>query len=156
MSGRGLPNTSPLAEDPAAFENDANKNARRLDFPVFQLTVAPPESSFDTGSRTYEFENEDNKKEEAYKTVVTYAPSTALPEYFGVMGTTWDDPPILRNPTEVRTIDGREFSLFYDGDRLRLVGWEEDGNSYWINNTLTQSIDPDQMLAMATTMRQVD
>ena len=150
--------------DPTAFENDGNKNGRRLDFPVFSPTVVAPDSTFDTGSRTYEFENEDNKKEDAYKTVIEYTPGGAIPEYYGVMGTTWDDPPILRDPSETRTVDGDEceagsdgcFMLFYDGDRLRLVGWQEGGNSYWVNNTLNRSLSEDQMLAIATTMRRID
>ena len=41
-----------------------------------------------------------------------------------------------------RTIDGREYMLFYDGDRLRLVGWHRrDKASYWVSNTLLQTLD---------------
>ena len=45
-------------------------------------------------------------------------------EYYGVSGTDWVDAPILDNPSETRTIDGRDYLLFYDGDRLRLVGFK--------------------------------
>jgi polyisoprenyl-teichoic acid--peptidoglycan teichoic acid transferase len=76
-------------------------------------------------------------------------------EYYGAMGTTWSDPPILRNPSETRKIGGREYDLFYDGGRLRLVGWREKGNSYWLSNTLTQSIGEAEMLAVATSMREI-
>ena len=47
-------------------------------------------------------------------------------EYYGISGTDWVDAPILANPSETRTIDGRDYLLFYDGDRLRLVGWKTD------------------------------
>ena len=136
------------------FAADAAKNSRRLGIPVFYPTRVAPGSSFSTGSRTYEYKNEDDKKESGYKTVIQYQPSFQT-EYYGVMGTTWDDPPILRNPSETRKIDGREYLLFYDGGRLRLVGWRQDGNSYWLNNTLVQSIGEAEMLSIATTMREV-
>jgi polyisoprenyl-teichoic acid--peptidoglycan teichoic acid transferase len=137
------------------FKADADKNARRLGIPVFYPTEVVPGSTFSKDSRTYEYENEDNKKESAYKTVIALTTPSTLTEYYGVMGTTWEDPPILRNPSEVREIDGRDYLLFYDGGRLRLVGWKAKGNSYWLNNTLVQSIGEAEMLAMATSMRDV-
>jgi LCP family protein required for cell wall assembly len=137
------------------FLKDAEKNARRLDIPVFYPTAVVPGSSFSLDSRTYEYRNEDDKFEDAYKTVITYTTPSTLPEYYGVMGTTWEDPPILRNPSEEREIGGRKYLLFYDGGRLRMVGWREKGNSYWLNNTLTQSIGEAEMLAIATSMAEV-
>jgi LCP family protein required for cell wall assembly len=158
-AGANVVDTSALADQKFPtladrFAADAAKNARRLEIPVFYPTRVVPGSSFDPGSRTYEYKNEDDKKESGYKTVISYQPA-GLTEYYGVMGTTWDDPPILRNPSETRKIGGREYLLFYDGGRLRLVGWKEKGNSYWLNNTLVQSIGEAEMLAIATTMREV-
>jgi hypothetical protein len=69
-----------------------------------------------------------------------------------MMGTTWEDPPILDSPSEVRTVDGREYLLFYAGDRLRLVGWKEDGNAYWISNSLLESLSENEMMAVATSV----
>lgn len=139
----------------ARFKADADKNARRLGIPIFYPTAVVPGSAFSTDSRTYEFKNEEDKEESAYKTVIAFTTPSTLTEYYGVMGTTWDDPPILRNPSEVREINGREYELFYDGDRLRLVGWREKGNSYWLNNTLVQSIGENEMLAIAASMGEV-
>jgi LCP family protein required for cell wall assembly len=137
------------------FRTDAEKDARRLRIPVFYPTKVAPGSTFSTDSRTYEYENEDNEREAAYKTVIALTTPSTLRQYYGVMGTTWDDPPILRNPSETRKIGGREYLLFYDGGRLRLVGWKQGGNSYWLNNTLTQSVSEGDMLAIATSMDEV-
>ncbi len=142
--------------DPTAFEKDAAKDARRLKFPIYSPSVVAEGSSFSSDSRTYKIKDESDNEQPAYKTVIEYAPDGQLPEYYGIEGTTWSDPPILRHPSETRTIDGRDYLLFYDAGRLRLVGWHDGSNSYWLNNTLSQTLDEDQMLAIATTMRKVD
>ena len=48
----------------------------------------------------------------------------------------------------------RDYDLYYDGDRLRIVAFREDGNSYWVSNTLLQSLSDDQMLAIAKSMEE--
>lgn len=137
------------------FQKDAEKNKRRLGIPIFYPSEVVPGSTFSTDSRTSSYDNEEGKKEEEYKTVIPYETPSTLTEYYGVVGTTWDDPPILRNPSEDRTYDGREYELFYDGDRLRMIGWHEDGNSYWLNNTLSQSLGEAEMIAIATSMKEI-
>lgn len=134
------------------LDKDAAKNNRRLKIPIFSPTELVPGSSFSTDSRAYRYRNEEDTKESAYKTVIAYQPPGTLPEYYGVSGTTWGAPPILRNPSETRTIGGREYRLFYDGDRLRMIGWTEEGASYWLNNTLSQTIGEAEMLSIATSM----
>ncbi len=89
-----------------------------------------------------------------YKYVIPYQESFGL-SYYGVSGTNWDDPPILKNPSEYRTIDGREYMLFYEQDRLRLVGWQTSKGSYWVINTLTHALSEDAMLGLATSTREL-
>jgi polyisoprenyl-teichoic acid--peptidoglycan teichoic acid transferase len=139
------------------FESDARRNDRGLkgEIPVFYPTEVLPGSTFDTASRTYDYKNDQDKREKGYKTVIALTTPSTLTEYYGLMGTTWEDPPILRNPSETRTIGGREMLLFYDAGRLRLVGWREDGGSYWLNNTLSQSIGESEMLAVASSIKKV-
>ena len=70
-------------------------------------------------------------------------------QYYGVQGTDWRSPPILDNPSSSVTSGGRTFKLFYDGSRLKLVAWRTRRGSYWVSNTLTQSLGKDQMLGIA-------
>ena len=99
---------------------------------------------------------QDDKKQAAYKLVIEYTAPDRLPEYYGVQGTTWSDPPILRDSHDTQTIDGRDFDIYWDGDRIRLIAWhDKGGNSYWISNTLVQTIDNSDMLAMAASMKEV-
>jgi hypothetical protein len=71
------------------------------------------------------------------------------------MGTRWRDPPILKNPTATREFGDREYDLFYDGDRLRTVAWETDEGSFWVSNTLIQSLSEREMVEIARAMREL-
>jgi len=73
-------------------------------------------------------------------------------EYYGVQGLRWRDPPILARPSETRKIAGREYLLFYSGDRLRLVGWKTNRGSYWVSNTLLQTLSEGEMLGIARSL----
>ncbi len=70
--------------------------------------------------------------------------------YFGVQGIRgWEDPPILNNPSLTKTINGREYDIYVDGDRVKLIAWHRGENSYWIANDLLQTLTNDQMVGMA-------
>ena len=76
-------------------------------------------------------------------------------EFYGLQGTTWRDPPILANPSEIRRSGGRRFELHYAGDRLRLVAWRTPEAVYWISNTLNQSLSEREMLGIARSARPI-
>ncbi len=137
------------------FEKFGRTSARRLKFPVWIPTVVATDSTFSADSRQYEIKDPDDDKHPAYKMVIQHGTGEGVVEYYGVQGTSWSDPPILRDPSETRTIGGRDYELFYDGDRLRLVAFQDDdGNSYWVSNTLLQSLGEGEMLAIATSMEE--
>ena len=64
----------------------------------------------------------------------------------------WKDRPIHDNPDEIRDPKGRRYQLYYDGRRLRLVAWKTRRAVYWISNTLSQSLNNRQMLAIADSL----
>ncbi len=137
------------------FDAFGRTSARRLKFPVWIPTKVVPGSVYSDESRQYEIKDTDDKKQEAYKLVIQYTTPSTLPEYYGVQGTTWSDPPILDKPSETRTIGGRDFDIYYDGDRIRMVAWHDDeDNSYWVSNTLVQTLDEADMLAIAESMEE--
>lgn len=137
------------------FERFGRTSARRLKFPVWIPTVVAPFSSYSSDSRQYDIKDPDGKKHPAYKLVIKYGTGAGVDEYYGVQGTSWSDPPILSDPSETRTIGGRDYELFYDGDRLRMVAFQDDDeNSYWLSNTLLQTLGEAEMLAIATSMEE--
>ncbi len=131
-----------------------------ITFPIYYPTRLVPGSYIARDSRAFVIDGPDKDVYYGYKMVVDVPGDTfghgLTDEYYGVSGTDWVDAPILANPGETRTIDGREYRLFYDGDRLRLVGWVTDKGAYWVNNTLLQSLDEGQMLSIATSMREYE
>jgi hypothetical protein len=109
-------------------------------------------SSFSINSpRAYKVCGPHGKCWSSYRMVLSRDP--VLGEYYGLQGTTWKDPPILKSPNETRTIGGRKFMIYTDGDRIRLVAWQTKNASYWISNTLLQTISKSDMLAIARTAK---
>ena len=122
----------------------------KLDFPFYfpELRTVGAAYAGDR-PRTYGLNDERGKRHEAYRLVVSKG---LIGEYYGVQGTTWKDPPILDDPDETRMVNGRRLLLFRDGERLRLVGWKTGRGTYWVSNTLSQSLNRRQMLAIAESL----
>ncbi len=131
-----------------------------LDFPIYYPARLVPGSIIVRDSRAFPIDGPGSDVYHGYKQVVDVPGSVfgngLTDEYYGVSGTDWTDVPILEHPSETRVIDGKQYELFYDGDRLRLVGWKTSKGAYWVNNTLLQSLDEGQMLSIATSMRELD
>jgi LCP family protein required for cell wall assembly len=119
--------------------------------PVMYPTLLLNSSEFAYEPRVYKLRGQDGKRYGAYRMVMRKY--NANGEYYGLQGTTWQEPPILDNPTETREIGGREYQLYYAGDRLRLVAWHTPKAAYWISNTLLQTLTDKQMLAIARSTR---
>jgi len=126
-------------------------------FPIFFPTRLPYGARFVESNtylhvqdpRVYHFRDTDGKRHAAYRMVVQYGPEYER-QYFGVQGVRgWPDPPILDNPTETRTIHGREYEIFVDGDRVKLIAWRRGESAYWVSNSLLQSLTNDQMVGIA-------
>ena len=88
----------------------------------------------------------------AYKWVFSLP---TLGDYYGFQGTRWKDPPILSATHEDRTIGDRDYKLYYDGDRLRMVAWQTDNGSFWVSNSLIETISNEDMIKIAVGFRQL-
>ncbi|PTL60543.1 LCP family protein [Paraconexibacter algicola] len=125
----------------------------KLAFPVYFPRWAALGADYRTqDSRTYDLFDRDRRRHRAYRLVVK-APGVG--QYYGVQGTTWKDPPILRSPSETRRIAGRTYELYFDGSRLRMVAWRTERAAYWVHNTLLQSLSNAQMLGIAESLTRV-
>jgi len=145
----GLENARREGEDMALLA------AKKAKFPFYYPTLRTRGSSYGgLEPRVYRIRDELGKRHRAYRLVIHKG---FVGEYYGVQGMTWRYPPILDDPSEIRTDPrtGRRLELFYDGRRLRLVAWRTKNAVYWVSNTLTQSINEKQMLAIAGSLRRL-
>ncbi len=73
-------------------------------------------------------------------------------QYYGVQGTTWQNPPIINNPTETRTVNGKQLMLYANGGKLAMVAWRTPTGVYWVSNDLTSDLSNQQMIAIAASL----
>jgi LCP family protein required for cell wall assembly len=120
---------------------------RKVDFKLMYPTVRDTNSSLDTTepARAYRIDN-DHK---AFRLVY----QTGGLEYWGIQEVGWEDPPILDGASVTQTIKGREYSLYFDGAKLHMVAFQQDGASYWVVNTLLNRLSNETMLAIAKGLR---
>ena len=70
-------------------------------------------------------------------------------EYWGIQEMAWDEPPILDGASVQRRIKGRDYGLYFDGPKLHMIAFRENGNSYYVTNTLLNRMSNETMLAIA-------
>ncbi len=70
-------------------------------------------------------------------------------EYWGVEETDWADAPILAERNFHRILKGRSYDLHYHGKHLHMVVLRANGATYWVVNTLLDTLSNETMLAIA-------
>jgi hypothetical protein len=70
-------------------------------------------------------------------------------ESWGIEMTTWRDAPVLDRPNESVRLGGRRFQLYYAGPHLHMVALHSGGATYWVVNTLLNTLSNETMLAIA-------
>lgn len=153
------PGSDGLVPAREAGEAEAEMAARKLGsgLPVFYPSRLPSGARYVESNsyehiqdpRVYHLKDDDGDRHAAYRMVAVLEASDGS-HYFGVQGIQgWDDPPILDNPSLTKTIHGREYEIYVDGDRIRLIAWHRGDNSYWVSNDLLQTLTNDQMVGIA-------
>jgi LCP family protein required for cell wall assembly len=69
------------------------------------------------------------------------------------MLTTWDDPPILRDPTSTIERRGRRYDVYTAGGKIREIAWRIGATRAWITNSLEDTVSNAEMLALAESCR---
>jgi LCP family protein required for cell wall assembly len=144
---RKPPNT---VRNPTATLGLLRSYRHRVDFPLMVPSVLERSSSidFEKPLRIYPIK----KGERAVR--LTFR--TGAQEYWGIQQMSWDDAPVLGSKNVTRRLGRREFDLYYDGARLHMVVLKTDGASYWVVNTLRDTLSNETMLAIARGLRPLD
>jgi polyisoprenyl-teichoic acid--peptidoglycan teichoic acid transferase len=156
-SGPAMLETPELGQLALKLEKTKRKDGDpMLDFPIYYPTRIVPTSTVNwNDSRAFVIDGPGDDVYHGYKMVIDKPGGSVPTEYYGVSGTDWQDPPILANPSESREIDGRDYLLYYDGGRLRMVAWKTNKASYWVTNTLSQTLGEAEMISIATSLREL-
>ena len=70
-------------------------------------------------------------------------------EYWGIQETDWDNAPALEDRNFTEVIKGRAYDFYYNGPHLHMVVLRAGGATYWVVNTLLDSLSNETMLAIA-------
>jgi LCP family protein required for cell wall assembly len=70
-------------------------------------------------------------------------------EFWGVQETDFTAAPALADRSFHRILGGRAFDLYYSGTHLHMVVLRQGGSTYWVVNTLLDSLSNETMLAIA-------
>jgi LCP family protein required for cell wall assembly len=111
-------------------------------FPLYAPTVRENTSSLSTVEPVREYRVGDHN-------AVRLVYETAGSEYWGIQEIDWDEPPILDGASVQRRIKGRDYGLYFDGPKLHMIAFRENGASYWVMNTLLNRLSNETMLAIA-------
>ena len=134
-----------VAPGAAASVELLRERERRVPFELMVPTVLERTSWIDRERpiRLYRIDPEGK-----HKTIrLTYR--TGANEYWGVQMTDWDEAPVLSERNVIRTIKGRRYELHYTGPKLHMVVLRQGGATYWVVNTLLDSLSNETMLAIA-------
>lgn len=136
-----------VVTNPGATQSLLAAAQRKVHFKAMVPTVIDSSSSLDTVMpiRVYE--------------VVPHHPTirltfqTAGNQYWGIQEMDWADAPIFSERNSRRSIGGREYDLFYNGPELKMVVVRTPKATYWVVNTLVNSLSNETMLAIARGFR---
>ena len=78
---------------------------------------------------------------------------TGAGEYWGIEETNMPNPPVLADKSFQHNIKGREFQLYYSGSNLHMIVLRVHDHSYWVVNTLLDSLSNETMIAIAAGLK---
>src|SRR5581483_7555342 len=112
---------------------------------VLERSSYPDSYNGDVPARFYTIQG----KNKAVRLVFRTGPG----EYWGVEETSWTDAPVLADKSFRHDLGGREFDLYYAGSRLHMVVLKTSTATYWVVNTLLDSLSNETMMAIAKGLR---
>jgi polyisoprenyl-teichoic acid--peptidoglycan teichoic acid transferase len=119
-------------------------------YPIVYPTKRTQGALYQGPPTVYTIKGNNGKSYRSYRMVIRRG---GIGEFYGLQATSWKDPPILKSPSQTVKSGGREYQLYYDGDRVRIVAWKTPQATYWVSNTLLQSLSKKQMLGIARSAR---
>jgi LCP family protein required for cell wall assembly len=121
--------------------------AWKVGFPLQIPTVIERSSVLDSEVPYRVYKIDDDSK------TVRFTFRTGSNEYWGIQETDWDDAPALEDKNFSGVIKGRQYDLYYSGPHLHMVVLRAGGATYWVVNTLLDTLSNETMLEIAKRLR---
>ncbi|HEU5064501.1 MAG TPA: LCP family protein [Gaiellaceae bacterium] len=121
--------------------------AWKVGFPLQIPTVIERSSVLDSEVPFRVYKLDDDSK------TVRFTFRTGANEYWGIQEADWDDAPALEDKNFSAVIKGRQYDLYYSGPNLHMVVLRAGGASYWVVNTILDSLSNETMLEIAKGLR---
>lgn len=117
----------------------------------------PPSAYAGSYPRSYTIDGYGGRRYPAYALTLSLGAPGGLAEtgdgqFLAVQGTTWQDPPILKEHALLRRVNGKLLHIYSQGGQISTVAWHTHGAVYWIQNNLQRLVPNDQMVTMAATL----
>jgi LCP family protein required for cell wall assembly len=138
-----------VRRDRSATAQLVRAQKRKVGFPLMVPSVLDRLSSpdSDTPVRTYRIAEDHGAVRLVFRRGL---------EYWGVHQTNWADAPTLSSRSLHRVINGRGYDFYYHGPKLHMIVLRDGENSYWVVNTLLNSLSNETMIAIAKGLQPLD
>jgi LCP family protein required for cell wall assembly len=84
---------------------------------------------------------------------LTFKTSRDVGGYWGIEQTDWTDAPVLGERSFVHLLKGRRFDFYFSGSHLHMIVLRQRGATYWVVNTLLDTLSNETMIAIARGLR---
>jgi hypothetical protein len=121
--------------------------AWKVGFPLQIPTVIERSSVLDSEVPYRVYAIDDDSK------TVRFTFRTGQNEYWGIQETDWDDAPALEDKNFSAVVKGRQYDLYYSGPNLHMVVLRAGGATYWVVNTILDTLSNETMLEIAKGLR---
>jgi LCP family protein required for cell wall assembly len=145
---------APAAAKALVQQSGIARNFR--DAPIYIPRLLEYEARYrENDSRGYDIQSKGGRAFpwQGYRIVVDLAGGQdGAGQYYGIQGTSWKNPPVLALATDQVRLGGRTFKIEYDGRRIRRLIWQTPNGTYWVNNSLKNSLTNNEMRAIARSL----
>lgn len=150
----GLP--SDVTRDSTTYRADFQAANGPANFPVLYPTVRQDASTFvpwiSSPIRTYRIAEAGGGTNSLY---AYWGYNGIAGAYWGIEETKFTKAPILANPDQRRTLDGRAYQFYFNGSHIHMVAFIDHGTAYWVQNTLRDDMSNADMIAIARSLKPV-
>jgi len=120
---------------------------RKVGFKLMVPTVIDSSSAPDSTKPLYAYKIEGDHH------AVRLVYRAAIGAYWGVEETNWEDAPVFSDRSFRHVLGGRPYDFYYNGPKLHMIVLRKPKASYWVVNTLLDSLSNETMIAIAKGLR---